>query len=159
MATDKTPQLERLNTQLRDIGRPPERDLWQGIEEAITKEEKRLLQRPGKPLSSFWRSRVLWAAAAMVAFAIVLIPTAFQSVGSFRVSPIEEQVKAKGLALKESESTLSSALKSLEAAVRENPGDQNLSRLVHMLHSRKGELLRHKWSENNRVQGYLNGGV
>ncbi len=78
MAPDKDPQLERLNSQLRDHGSPPERDLWQGIDAAITAEEKRLLGQSAKRSGNFWRPRVLWVAAAMAAFALVLIPLDFQ---------------------------------------------------------------------------------
>jgi cytochrome c-type biogenesis protein CcmH/NrfG len=159
MAPDKDSQLERMNGQLRDRGCPPENDLWPGIEEAITAEENRLLNKPKKQRAGFWSPQVLLAAAAVVTFAIILVPLNFEPNVDKQMVGVEQQETNNALAFGQSESTLAEAMLNLEKAVLENPDDPNLLRLVRMVNSRQGELLRCKWAENTRVQDLLDGGV
>ncbi len=159
MAADKDSQLDRLNAQLRDNSSPPERDLWPGINAAITKEEKIIRQKKRGGLPGFWRPQLLWVAAAMAAFAMVLVSLDFQTNEKDVLRESVIQKMNTQVAFVQSENTLLGAIKKLEKAAQENPGDQNLSRLIRMVTSRQGDLLRHKWAENNRVQGMLNGGV
>ncbi len=159
MENEKDPQLERLNAQLQQKGITPERDLWPGINGAISAEEKRLFEQPKKKSEGFWRPQMLWVAAAMAAFALILIPLGLQTNDPGQMAKINQEQMGEELALDNSESALFGALKDLEIAVRENPGDQNLSRLIRMVSSRQGDYLRYKWDENSRVQEMLNGGV
>jgi len=159
MEKDKDPQLERLNGQLHDRGRPPERDLWPGIENTIIAEEKRLHTRPPGRSTGFWRPQVFLVAAAVIAFAIILVPFSINPGGESQMVKYGQQELDGTLALGQSESALAEALTSLEKAVLENPDDPNLLRLVRMVNSRQGELLRCKWTENTRVQDLLDGGV
>lgn len=159
MAHEKDPQLERLNAQLRDRGCPPGHDLWTGIDAAITVEEKRLFKGTKDEKVSFLRPRILWLAAAVATFALILVPLNFQPNGHDQVAENRQQEFKDKIALVQSEKTLQVAMNNLEMAVLENPDDPNLLRLVRMVNSRQGELLRYKYAENTRVQDLLNGEV
>ncbi len=159
MENEKDPQLDRLNSQLQQRGVTPERDLWPGINGAISAEEKRLFEQTKEKSGGYWRPQVLWVAAAMAAFALILIPLGIQTNDPGGLAEINQEQIGEEVALGHSENALFGALKDLEIAARENPGDQNLSRLIRMVSSRQGDYLRYKWDENSRVQEMLNGGM
>ena len=137
--------LSRLARGMRDSGAPPDRDLWPEIDATIDREEGRRSVRPGDP-GIPWPRLIAVAAALTVVLAAGWAGVRTDLVGQgndFGVGPVAQltandtnEDKGGGL------DVIDNALDELNAALSSNPEDRNLTRLVLMIHQKRGDLLR-----------------
>lgn len=138
MVHDRDPRLEPLARRLREQGRPPERDLWPGIEEAIDRRE-----RAGKRSvrTGWWRLAA--AAAALVVLVLgardLRLPGAGDVGGSGRRPVLAEAPAARE---PDSKAAIDRALDELNEALAADPDNPHLTRLALMVHRSRGEMLR-----------------
>jgi hypothetical protein len=137
--------LSRLARGMRDSGVPPDRDLWPEIDATIDREEGRRSVRAGDQ-GIPWPRLIAVAAALTVVLAAGWAGVRTDLVGSgndFGVGPVAQltandthEDEGSGL------DVIDNALDELNAALSSNPEDQNLTRLVLMIHQKRGNLLR-----------------
>lgn len=139
MDHERDPRLDRLATRLREDGVPPSRDLWPGIDAAITRREQ----------AGRRRSRTVWWRAAAAAAAVLVLALGvrdFQHMAargpvggdSVQVAESAPQAHEEGDGM----GAVAKALIELNAALAADPENHSLSRLVLMVHRTRGELLR-----------------
>ena len=136
-------RMSRLARGLRDQGVPPDRDLLPEIEAAIDREEDRRRVRSG-------RTAVPWPRLVAVAAALTVVLVAAWTgvhrdeagldtldgprLAALDTGPAEAETDEMGL--------IDRALDELNAALDADPENQGLSRLVLMVHKKRGDLLR-----------------
>jgi len=133
MERERDRQMDRLTARLRDEGASPQRDLWPGIDAEITRRE-----RAGRRRRSWWRPAVAVAAVLLV------VVTGRSMLFTGPVGDGDPKIIAE-LASAPQESgmeTVDKALDELEQALAADPENHSLSRLVLMVHRKRGELLR-----------------
>lgn len=126
-------QITQLAGQLREQGLSPERDLWPAIDGALDRLEKtrlRRMRRPGLPgLPDAWRVASLAACLALV--------LGLGYVGRTTSSPPDHYSDLR---------RLDNTLQDLNEALQQDPENQNLARLVLMVHKSRADVLRGGWS-------------
>lgn len=134
--------MSRLARGMRDSGVPPDRDLWPEIDATIDREERRLSVRPRDPGIPWPRLMAVAAALAVLLAAgwagvrnDLVVPGLDEKVGPVAQLTAHED-KGSGM------DVIDNALDELNAALSSNPEDRNLSRLVLMIHQKRGNLLR-----------------
>jgi hypothetical protein len=140
MAHDRDPGLDRLAEELRDRGVPPRRDLWPDIDAAIRQREQ----------AGVRRSRTAWWRAAAAAAAVLIVVVGARDLldrgpgtpGDLAgEAPVEIALDA-GPAPEGGMAAIERALAELGEALKADPDNRNLSRLVLMVHRTRGELMR-----------------
>lgn len=150
MERERDSQLDRLAGTLRDEGIAPERDLWPGIDAAITRREQAGRARRGLP---WWG----WAAAAAATVVLALgLGLATNRSGGGEPSPDRAPTPVAAMVSEAPVVTggmesLDQALEQLQAALAADPENLSLSRLVLMVHKSRGELLRKTLTAGLRV--------
>jgi len=141
--------LSRLARGMRDSGVPPDRDLWPEIKSAIEREESRRSVHGGDP-GIPWPRLIAVAAALTVllaagwtgvrrdAFSPGMSPGAGLGTGPVtQLTALDTQDEEDdGL------DVIDRALDELNAALSTDPENKNLSKLVLMVHQKRGNLLR-----------------
>jgi hypothetical protein len=140
MERDRDPGLDRLAAELRQRGVPPRRDLWPDIDAAIRQREQ----------AGVRRSRTAWWRAAAAAAAVLIVVVGARDlldrvpvadVGGAGDAPVEIVVDGAP-APEGGMAAIERALAELGEALKADPDNHNLSRLVLMVHRTRGELLR-----------------
>jgi hypothetical protein len=137
--------LSRLARGVRDSGVPPDRDLWPEIEAAIDREEGRRSVH-GNDLGIPWPRLIAVAAALTVVLAAgwagvrndLVGPNTSPGLGPVSQLATNDTDEDGGSGL----DVIDNALDELNAALSSNPEDRNLTRLVLMIHQKRGDLLR-----------------
>lgn len=141
-------QLAALGSRITREGQAPERDLWPGIEDRIDRVEQPAgaSRRRASWASQLWR---VGAMAAVLALAVGLgyVGLSHGPGGTDFEGPGTAQValrQAETAALDEASMLrrLDSTLQDLNAALTADPRNQNLSRLVLLVHRSRTEVLR-----------------
>ncbi len=133
-------QIQRLAGELRDRGTAPERDLWTGIDRAITAAEQHQI----RPHARWSWPRMAASAAAVLVLVFAgwtsvqqQISTEAQSPLALLESPVAaESDETNGLA------AIDLALEELNLALSDDPENRSLGNLAQMLHQSRGRMLR-----------------
>jgi hypothetical protein len=148
-------QMDSLAQQLRDKGIPPERDLWQGIDQAIDRTEA---------VTGGVRTRINpltgWRIVALAASILLLVGVGLVQMGGLPGSSNEYRaengtavpsanVELAGVTTAESGDGEASsmeiidrALDDLNRALADDPNNPSLSHLILVIHKSRGNLIR-----------------
>ena len=150
MERERDSQLDRLAGTLRDEGIAPERDLWPGIDAAITRREQAGRSRHGLP---WWGWAAAAAATVVVALALGLATNRADTggPGPDRDAAPVAAMASDGPIVTGGMESIDRALEELESALADDPDNLSLSRLVLMVHKSRGELLRKTLTAGLRV--------
>lgn len=133
-------QIDRLAGQLRDEGVAPQRDLWQGIDQAISATEQR--QIGPRPVRRWDWPQI----AAIAAVLVVLVSAGWVSLQ--RGGPMDLLAEAPGqvaemvAADQSGLDVINQALFELNQALAKDPDNRSLANLALMLHQSRGKALR-----------------
>ena len=140
MERDRDTGLDRLAADLRRRGVPPRRDLWPDINKAIRQREQAGVRRSR---TAWWRAAAAAAAVLIVVVGagIMLDRVAAPGGGDRGQAPLA-LVAGDAPAPEGGMDAIEQALSELGEALKADPDNHNLSRLVLMVHRTRGELLR-----------------
>lgn len=141
-------QIENLSASLRENGAVPERDLWPDIEAAIGRVEQAAVvkRRRGRP--------ALWRVAAVAATLALGVGLAYVGVTGDRSREAPQATRAQEMDLAygpgsggtgvdpASLQAMDRNLADLNAALRQDPDNRNLSRLVLLVHRSRADIMR-----------------
>lgn len=124
-------QLQRLAAHIRDTGLPPGRDLWPQIDAAIDRQESSG-RAPGRGRSlGGWRGAAALAACLAVAL----------GVGWSVLPRLRTVAEPSPDGVPSSLAVVDGAISELGAALRDDPGNANLSRLMRTMQRSRGQLV------------------
>ena len=148
MERERDSQLDRLAGSLREEGIAPERDLWPGIDAAITRREQAGRARRGVP---WWGWAAAAAATVILALGLASDRSGPDKAGLDRAPVAVAAGAGETIVLTGGMESIDQALAQLEAALAADPENLSLSRLVLMVHKSRGELLRKSLTAGLRV--------
>jgi hypothetical protein len=139
-------QINNLAGSLREKGVQPERDLWPDIEAAIGKvEQNAAAVRGGQPGSG---RPALWRVAAVAASIALLLGIGYIGMNGDNGLDKNQATRMSDLELASAEidpasiQGLDTTLQDLNAALRQDPENHHLSRLVLLVHKSRADVMR-----------------
>jgi hypothetical protein len=143
-------QISGLADRMRTEGVPPGRDLWPGIDRAITAAERQHFAIP-RPAGARDRFRPLAVAATLAVLLIsggVMVRQYDTGTGP-APAPVRLVERDRGVAAADGLEVIDRALAELSSALDRDPENRNLSHLALMMHKKRGNLLRRDIASRN----------
>ena len=141
-------QIDRLTSSLREEGTAPERDLWPGIDEAISRTEQNSIHRRRSTGIGTWRIAALAATVALAIGLGYVGTTGDKSPEAYRAGTDSEMDLAYNVAAPADPAApsvlqrLDRNLNDLNEALNMDPENRNLSRLVLLVHKSRATVMK-----------------
>lgn len=141
-------QIDRLTSTMREEGTDPGRDLWPGIDEAISRTEQNSIHRGRSPGIGSWRIAALAATVALAIGLGYVGTTGDKSLEAYRAetgSEMDLAYNASAAADRAAPSVLQRLdrnLNDLNEALNMDPENRNLSRLVLLVHKSRATVMK-----------------